>query len=137
MTPKLLLLGYNGKKNFGDDLLLKQAYDAFREIAEIHIHTNTLDQNSDYLHSWFPDAIIFKSLKLDIQYLKKFSHILFFGGGILFDYNKITLKYYWRKRMSIHRNYDWVKRKGTHFAGIGIGLGPFVDDKSEDLCARQ
>jgi polysaccharide pyruvyl transferase WcaK-like protein len=135
--PRLLLLGYSGKKNFGDDLLLKQAYDAFHEIAEIHIHTSMLDQNSDYLYSWFPEATIYKSVKLGQGYLKSFSHILFFGGGILFNYNKIDLKYYWRKRLSILKNYNWVKRNGTHFAGIGIGLGPFVDYKAEDLCFRQ
>ncbi|MEO8568566.1 MAG: polysaccharide pyruvyl transferase family protein [Ginsengibacter sp.] len=137
LRPKLLLIGYSGKRNFGDDLLLKQAYIAFHEITEIHIHTSTLDQNSDYLYSWFPEATIFKSGRLGYKYLKNFTHILQFGGGVFFNYNKIDFKNYWRKRASIIKNYSLVKLSGAHFAGIGIGLGPFADRKTEDLCFRE
>lgn len=137
MKAKLLLLGYSGQKNFGDDLLLKQAYDAFHSIAEIHIHTSSLGRESDYLSMWFPGARIFKCTRLTNQYLKGFSHILYFGGGVFFDYNRIGFRYYLRKKISILKNYTWTKYKGIHFAGIGIGLGPFTDAKSEALCFMQ
>ncbi len=134
---KLLLLGYSGKKNFGDDLLLKQAYDNLHTIADIHIHTTALGPQSDYLSKWFPEATIFKCRKITHRYLKGFSHHLYFGGGVFFDYNKRGIKYYLQKRLSIFKNYNLVKYKGSQFAGIGIGLGPFTDIKSEVLCFTQ
>ena len=90
---RLLLLGYCGKRNFGDDLLLKQAYDYFQGIAEIHIHTTEINQNSDYLYTWFPKGNIFKNHRLNHKYLKNFTHILQFGGGVFFDYNKINFNW--------------------------------------------
>ena len=70
MKPRLLLLGYSGWRNFGDDLLLKQACDAFAEVAEVSIHTTNLTSGSDYLRTWFPDCVVEKRTELSLTFLR-------------------------------------------------------------------
>lgn len=128
----MLLLGYSGKRNFGDDLLLKQAYDAFVGVADTYIHTS--EQHSRYLSAWFPNSKIDFSATIDFTLFKKYTHILHYGGGVFFDYNKTGFIRYLKKRLSLIKNYNLTILQGIHFAGIGIGLGPFIDDNSEKLC---
>src|SRR5210317_2046628 len=85
---KILLVGYSGHKNFGDDLLLDQAYNQLKDFSEISIWTDVLGKESDYLAVWFPDATIIRSKKLGNHIFKNFDRVLYFGGGVFFDYKK-------------------------------------------------
>lgn len=134
MKPKLLLLGYSGHGNFGDDLLLKLAYDHLKDIADLTIHTTNTKSHSDYLIQWFPKAEIYKSIKLTYSYLKRYSHVLYFGGGVFFDYRVHTLKSYLRKKISVFKIFQRAKLAGCRIAGIGIGIGPFNSKLGEQIC---
>lgn len=132
----VLLLGYSGKRNFGDDLLLKQAYDFLdAEKIKMTIHTSNCGRGSDYLIEWFPKAQIVKSITITLSIIKHHSHVLYFGGGVFFDYNKLPISKYIKRYLSILKlvilpRLLWKVK----FAGIGIGLGPFSSSRAEKLC---
>lgn len=141
MTKKvnsLLLVGYVGKKNFGDDLLLYQAYEALHEVVQIHLLVSKTEKNFDYLYKWFPGVVIHRRNHLKPTFLRKFSHVLYFGGGIFFNYQKsVGFGYYLKKKFSALKNFYFPRLTGTHFAGIGIGIGPFENKRSAMLCFYQ
>ena len=124
---RLLLLGYSGKANFGDDLLLKQAVDiiGMEKDISISIHTAENSEKSDYLKTWFPEARILKG-PLTFRMVKEHSHVVYFGGGVFFEYQNPGIPVFLRRLISqvllftIPRLFFGVK-----FLGIGMGLGPF------------
>ena len=95
---KLLFLGYAGHRNFGDDLLVYQAYKYLKKSAIITIHTTNVEESSDYLKDWFSEAIIHKSKVIKYSLIISNTHILYFGGGIFFNFNKINFFKYLRKK---------------------------------------
>lgn len=133
MSNKILLLGYAGYRNYGDDLLLKQAYDKLYEHVNLTIHTSNVSKYSDYLHEWFSKAEIVKSKNLSPKFIKTFDKVLYFGGGVFFDYREYTLFQYWRKRLSIIKNFLLPNRLGVPFGGIGIGIGPFSTQRGHKI----
>jgi polysaccharide pyruvyl transferase WcaK-like protein len=135
---KVLLVGYSGHRNFGDDLLLSQAYTYLKGISEISIWTDIIGEESGYLDSWFPSATIIRSKTLGINTFKKVDKVLYFGGGVFFDYKKKYPKaLFLKKTLSIIRNYYLSRVYGVRFAGIGIGLGPFNSTESSFLTRFQ
>ena len=135
---KVLLVGYSGHKNFGDDLLLKQAHSCLKDISDVSIWTDVTGKKSDYLDFWFPQATIIRSKKLGLRIFKKFDRVLYFGGGVFFDYKENYPKILFvKKTLSIVKNYYLSRLYGVHFAGIGIGLGPFNSKYSSYLTRLQ
>jgi polysaccharide pyruvyl transferase WcaK-like protein len=132
--PKVLLVGYSGHRNFGDDLLLDQAYNYFKGISEIAIWTDVIGKESGYLDTWFPEATIIRNKTLGVKIFKHFDKVLYFGGGIFFDYRKNYPKtLFLRKTLSILKNFYLARMMGVRFAAIGIGLGPFFSNYSKFL----
>lgn len=139
MKRRVLLLGYTGQGNFGDDLLLKQAVDAIYRAGdvEVDIHTYANRANSQYLHHWFPDAQIIRE-NLGYRLVKGYDHVLYFGGGILFDFNKVTIETAVRRLFSQLRSFVMPRLiNDVRFGGIGVGLGPFSCSKSKWLLGNR
>ena len=131
MKKKILLVGYSGHANFGDDLLLNQAYEQLKELGEVSIWTNVSGKDSAYLGRWFPQAKIIQNRFLNWSVFLRYNAVLYFGGGVFFDYNQAyPLTKYLKKRIACFRDYSLSKIFGVRFAGIGIGLGPFLSKKA-------
>ncbi len=123
---KILLYGYNGHQNFGDDLLLRIAYDLIKEAGLlISIVTNN-PKGVRYLTQWFPKAEIILHQSPG-KIFKEFDKVLYIGGNLIFNYEDhpsflLVLK----KLFSSIRLFlipYWFKR--TDFGAISIGVGPF------------
>ena len=128
---RVLLVGYSGHKNFGDDLLLAQAYNELKKLSQVSIWTDVIGSDSSYLKVWFPDATIIRSKKLGIEIFRNFDRVLYFGGGVFFDYkHQYPQLLFLKKLLSILKNYHLSKLYRIRFAGIGIGLGPFQSKKA-------
>ena len=128
---KILLVGYSGQGNFGDDLLLFQAYEYFRTQAKLAIWSSNLSSYSAYLKQWFPEAEIIKTKRLNITIFRDFDGVVYFGGGVFFDYmSKYPHAKYLKKRLGNFINYNISKVFKTRFVGIGIGLGPFRSENA-------
>lgn len=82
MTQRVLLVGYYGKANFGDDILLRATYRLCRDAlpdAQISI---IIDGNrGDYVATLFPEAIILPPGRHG-----HFDMIVHGGGGVFFDF---------------------------------------------------
>ena len=128
---KLLFLGYNGFANFGDDLLLFQAYKALINKAEVFIWTSQNYVDSSYLDQWFPQAKIVRTKKLGFFEFRKYDGVIYIGGGVFFDYlTNYPLGKFLKKGLSCFLNYNLAKLNGSRFAGVGIGLGPFLSERA-------
>ncbi len=132
---RVLLVGYSGHRNFGDDLLLEQAYEELGASCELTIWSNAEGTGSDYLKSWFPEAEIVISRKIGRSLFQEFDRVLYFGGGVFFDYAELGIRQLGRQLVSISLNYRHPKVKGVKFGAIGLGLGPFTNWRSR-LVAR-
>ena len=88
LEKKILLVGYSGHANFGDDLLLFQAYEELKEQAQVSIWTNVSNEESAYLEIWFPQAVIVRSQRLDLSIFRRYNGVFYIGGGVFFDYNQ-------------------------------------------------
>jgi polysaccharide pyruvyl transferase WcaK-like protein len=136
-TRKILLLGYSGKANFGDDLLLKQAVDALavQKDFSLTIHTSETSASSDYLNRWFPEAEIVKGA-IQFSLIRRHTHVIYFGGGVFFEYNKLGLLLFLRRLFSMLLLFSIPRYLlGVKFAGIGMGLGPFYSRSGSWLTA--
>jgi len=131
----VLLMGYSGQRNFGDDLLLKLAYNYLDENSiKMTIHTSNIGHGSDYLYEWFPNAKIVKSKSISIKLVTSHSHVLYFGGGVFFEYEDVSFIQYLKRIYSILKIFIIPKfLRKVKYAGIGIGLGPFLSNRGENL----
>lgn len=130
----ILLVGYSGFANFGDDLLLYQAYIELKKQAKVCIWTNISYDKSAYLESWFSHAEIVRSQRLGWSIFRRFDGVLYVGGGMFFDYTQpYPLIKYLKKRLACFRDYTIANLTGVKFAGIGIGLGPFKSSRANRI----
>lgn len=130
MAKSVLLLGYSGHKNFGDDLLLYQVYKQLYNDASLTIKTNCSPEASEYLLKWFPRSNIERQSRIQLRNLIAYDYIVFFGGGVFFDYEDYSLARYLKKCLSIIRNFSIPRFFGVKILGIGIGLGPFTSERA-------
>ena len=134
---KILLQGYIGHRNFGDDLLLKLAIDNVKGIRNVEVYCilqESLDAN--YLTQYYPQIKIITYKKaVPIFFYKKFDKVYFIGGGVFFDYRKtIDFKSYLKKKISNYLRFNIPRIIfGAKYAGIGIGIGPFKNSKSKKI----
>lgn len=134
IMKKILLVGYSGYANFGDDLLLYQAYEELKELAKVSIWTNVPREDAAYLESWFPRATIIHSQRLGWSVFRQYNGVIYIGGGVFFDYIRpYPLKKYLKKRVACFRDYTLANMSGVRFAGIGIGLGPFLSARAKKI----
>ena len=132
---KILLQGYIGHQNFGDDLLFDIAISKLKRIpdAEIFVIITDSNLNPDYLYSYHADLKIIRfEESIPLLYYKKFDKVYFIGGGVFFDYKKeLNKKQFYKKFISNFIRYRIPKLFGTRYAGIGIGIGPYflIDTK--------
>ncbi len=133
-SPRVLLLGYYGKGNFGDDVLLTVTYKLLkREIPHGVFHT-IIDDEKGYVTSLFQDITILKS-----GYHGHFDVIVHGGGGVFFDFKAhgagtkllenvfeiLGAPTYLKLERFVRKMTRKRRTSTTHRVGLGIGVGPF------------
>ena len=133
---KIILKGYYGFGNLGDDILMLTTYKIVRDIfpqAEIWISSES--KNPEYIHKFLPDVKITNSSQ-DIEV----DWVIHGGGGVFFDFKEHSIIYEiinWCIKAIGYRAYskvyDFYQRlKGNKHtklkarAGLGIGVGTYT-----------
>lgn len=126
---KVLLIGYYGFQNFGDDLLMKLSLDRLRHNPAIkHLGVTCLPTGIEYAKSLVPYVDRFEDVDNRGKYIQKYDVIIFGGGGTFFEYRKdLSRLFAFKKWFSDFRHFSLPKISGSRFASIGLGLGPFAD----------
>lgn len=137
---KILLQGYIGHQNFGDDLLFEIAISKVKKVSNIEIYVVITNSNltPNYLYNYYPDLKIIKfKEKIPLLFYKEFDKIYYIGGGVFFDYKtKLNNKIFYKNYISNIIRYKIPKFFGTSFGGIGIGIGPYFTNKAQILHAQ-
>lgn len=133
---KIVLKGFYGFGNFGDDILMLTTYKITKEIfpqAEILISSES--KNPNYIHKYFPGIKIInatENLKVDWT--------IHGGGGVFFDFKNHSTPYLLLNQFIKLIGYNNYRRlyesyqslKGQTFtkqnarAGLGIGVGTYT-----------
>lgn len=129
---KLLLSGYYGHRNLGDDLLLRivLARVADRDgIREIGVTCNP--STGEYIRAWMPTVrLVDPAIAVHNAY-RGFDRVLFGGGGTIFEYRAaVPWTHVVRKNLSVLRSYGRAHIRGTRFASVGLGIGPFGSERA-------
>lgn len=140
MTPspqqRILLVGYYGKGNFGDDVLLKVTHSLVKQalpLAELSVITDGDD--SDYVASMLGDVRVLKPGRHG-----RFDVIVHGGGGVFFDFGthgmqqKIFEKLAFALGMRTYLIAEKMLRilvgkprtSATRRIGMGIGVGTYA-----------
>lgn len=137
---KVLLQGYIGNQNFGDDLLFEIAISKVRRIPNIEVYVviTKSNINPDYLYNYYSDLKIIKfKEKIPLLFYKKFDKVYYIGGGVFFDYKlKLNTKIFYKNYISNTIRYKIPKLFGTSFGGVGIGIGPYFSKRTQRLHAQ-
>jgi polysaccharide pyruvyl transferase WcaK-like protein len=140
---RIVLTGYYGFGNFGDDILMLTAYNIARDIfpkAEIVISSES--RNANYIHELLPNTKIINSSNDFTADLT-----IHGGGGVFFDFkegrkskaivNHVIKIIGYRNFVSVYRRYQKIKGQGflktTQRAGLGIGVGTYTKTSSKFL----
>jgi polysaccharide pyruvyl transferase WcaK-like protein len=136
---KVLLLGYYGHRNFGDDLLMKLCLERLRNHPSIsRLAVTSHPAGREYVHGIFPEINQIETLEKGLTFLRNYDRVIFGGGGTVFEYReKLSLRYYLQKKISDFRYYGRAARTGTRFAAIGLGIGPFADQRAESIAMNR
>ncbi len=134
---KILLNGYIGYGNFGDDLLFQIAVNRFKYFLNVELYVLYMGNqyNPDYLLKMCPDLHLIKTYKtIPIFFYNQFDIVFYIGGGVFFDYSKnISVRTFIKKYISNLLRFRITKLLGTKFGGIGLGIGPYFTEKSQRL----
>jgi polysaccharide pyruvyl transferase WcaK-like protein len=128
---RVLLYGYYGMKNTGDDALLAVANWGAQNILRADKVSAIASEipgfeNSDKLHSVYNLKTLFKGEnRLRFYYHVLRSNSMLFGGGSVFHSTDII-----KKQTSLLK----LSGNGPH-AALGVSVGPFRDPGAEDACA--
>lgn len=136
---KVLLLGYYGHQNFGDDLLMKLSLDRLRSNDSVtHLGVTCLSGGEDYVKTLVPYVDQIEDLSLRRKYVRQYDCVLFGGGGTVFEYREnLSYLYACRKWLSDFLEFGIANRFGTRFASIGLGIGPFSDKRGESIAMNR
>lgn len=136
---KVLLFGHYGHGNLGDDLLMTLAAGQLQNHPAItKLAVGTPESGEAYIRKLCPNVEI-QSLTDGLASLTEYDRVLFGGGGTVFDYrSNLSIAYGLRKRASDFLRYGLARSlHSTRFASIGIGLGPFADQRAERLAMNR
>ncbi len=136
MTQKrILLLGYYGKGNFGDDVLLKVTYELLRcAVPEASISVIVDGDGKNYVRNLLGNVNVLKPARH-----RHFDLIVHGGGGVFFDakhygfFNRLIeriipifgLRNYLLLEKIIRHILHKSRTSATHRIGLGIGVGTF------------
>ncbi|MDY7394204.1 polysaccharide pyruvyl transferase family protein [Aureibaculum sp. 2210JD6-5] len=130
---KILLQGYIGYQNFGDDLLFEIAINKIKDIPNISISVSITDNSidPDYLRKFYSKLKIIRfDGKLPLLFFNQFDKVYYIGGGVFFDYKtSLSILSFFKNYSSNLIRYKIPKLLGTQFGGIGLGIGPYSNDK--------
>lgn len=134
-APRVLIAGYYGKGNFGDDVLLTVTHGVVRRaMPDAEISVMVHGDMGAYVAAMLPDVHVIKPSRHG-----HFDVIVHGGGGVFFDF----AQHGWRTRWIEHalrifgfRNFLRAERllrcmlgkpriSATHRMGLGIGVGGF------------
>lgn len=111
--PRVLLVGYYGRRNFGDDVLLKVAYAMVKEmLPSAQIHVIVPQDAQAYVHRMLGEVTF-----LPPDDRGHFDYIIHGGGGTFFDF----------------QNYGFVSRMTEHLL-FAFGMGTYL--KTERILRR-
>jgi polysaccharide pyruvyl transferase WcaK-like protein len=133
---KILLKGFYGFGNFGDDILMLTTYDIVRDIfPDAVIYVGSESEAPEYIHKYLANVtIVNSSANLEVDW------VIHGGGGVFFDFTKHSFKFtllnqlirllgypYYR---SLYKSYRKIKGDGVlkqrYRAGFGIGVGTYT-----------
>ena len=137
----LLLYGYFGHRNFGDDLLVSLACRLCRDLG----YQGKIDLASDargvgYLPRLVTgfDNIVPMTRRAHRLIWGRYDKVLFAGGGTVFDYRtSMSPAYRLRKRISDTVRFGFPRMIGTRYASIGIGIGPFATTEGKRVALHR
>jgi polysaccharide pyruvyl transferase WcaK-like protein len=133
---KILMHGYIGHGNFGDDLLFEVAIRNIKILSNIEVYVYVHKEiNAEYLLKYYSDLILVKyNNSIPILANLRYDKVYFIGGGIFFDYKKsMTKTVFYKRFFSNFIRYKVPYYLGTKYAGIGIGIGPYFCDETQKL----
>ena len=136
---KVLLLGYYGHQNFGDDLLMKLSLDRLRTNDSIkYLGVTCHGSGEDYVKSLVPHIDKIEDPSTVRKYLRQYDCVIFGGGGTIFEYREnLSYLYAFRKWLTDFLDFGIANRSGTRFASIGLGIGPFSDKRGESIAMNR
>ena len=131
---RLLVVGYYGHRNFGDDLLMKVVLDRVTNAPGLgEVAATCAADGADYVGRWYPSVRLVDAARAARLY-RRYDRVLFGGGGTVFDYrDHLALGYCLRKLASNWLTMGLARWAGTRFAAVGLGLGPFHSRRGRDL----
>lgn len=136
---KVLLLGYYGHKNFGDDLLLSLVSERLSKnplVTEIGV--SCTESGRDYVSQLAPWIAHIETIPRRRKFIGKYDRVIFGGGGTVFEYRKdLPYLYRLKKKISDQLEYGRAFHNGTKFASLGLGIGPFADAAGKQMAMHR
>ncbi|MCK0132266.1 polysaccharide pyruvyl transferase family protein [Flavobacteriaceae bacterium F08102] len=92
-------------------------------------------EDPDYLYNYLPKIKIIKTKqKLPWLFYAQFDKVYYIGGGVFFDYRTNMKKAtYFKRYLANLIRFNLPRLIGTEFGGIGIGIGPYFNDRTRNL----
>ena len=135
-APRILIIGYYGRGNFGDDLLLHITYRLLKSVqpdADISVIADS--KNADYISQMLGDVTVLPPGRHG-----HFDMIVHGGGGVFFGFETgrfghivvekimqiVGLRHYIRLEKMLRSMVQKPRSSATRRIGIGIGVGTFA-----------
>lgn len=136
---RTLVYGYYGRRNFGDDILMKSCVEQFGVLDQVSkIAVSGPSSAEGYVRKLCPQIDGFEPIESGLGFFKNYDRVIFGGGGTVFDYRaNLTRFYQIRKRFSDYRYYGIPRNSGTRFGSVGLGIGPFATNRARTIAMNQ